>query len=206
MDWSQRGHVLATYDDDVVYCRVVGLGNMNNCAPFQAFSVQLQKQGYREFVLDFSRCEGLDSTFLGILLGIALGSKGRRSNVVVVNASDSICRILSEVGIDRLLQVHKEPTELPKIPLQRLDSLVGGTGGKQRECDRIRMILEAHENLCRIAGANNQDRFGSFLTVLRTELAACDEAENGSSIPPSDNSSQATDSQQPKPEKRSSDV
>ncbi len=170
LDWSQRGHVLATYDDAVVYCRVVGLGNMNNCAPFQTFSCQLQDQGYREFVLDFSRCDGLDSTFLGILLGIAHGGKGRRSKVVVVNASDSIQRILGEVGIDRLVQVHSDPTQLPEIPMQRLDK-VGGAA--QRDCDRIRMILEAHENLCRIDGANNQDRFGSFLAVLRKELADC---------------------------------
>ena len=120
--------------------------------------------------------------------------------MVVVNASESIHRILSEVGIDRLLHVHSEPTQLPKIPLQRLDSL----GGGQQDCDRIRMILEAHENLCRIAGANNQDRFGSFLTVLRKELAAaCGEGDT-STTP---NREQQSPSESPKPaEKRSSDV
>ena len=170
LNWSERGHVLATFDEEVVYCRVVGVGNMNNCAPFQSFSVRLQKQGYREFVLDFSRCDGLDSTFLGILLGIAVGDSRCRAHVVVVNASESVKRILGEVGIDRLVEVHAEAMQLPEIPMQRLDPLPA-EDELRGDQDRIQMILEAHENLCRLAGSNNRDRFGSFLNILRQELA-----------------------------------
>ena len=163
LNWSERGHVLATFDDSIVYCRVVGIGNMNNCAPFQDFSCRLQEQGYHEFVLDLSQCEGLDSTFLGILLGIALGNQGVRCKVVVVNANDSIQRILTEVGIDRLLEVFGEPMQLPHIPMRRLDEVPGN------DSDRITMILQAHENLCRLEGSN-QERFGNFIKILRTEL------------------------------------
>lgn len=173
LNWSEKGHVLATYDDTVVYCRVVGIGNMNNCAPFQDFSARLQEQGYHEFVLDFSQCDGLDSTFLGILLGIALGNQGVRCKVLVVNASESIIRILTEVGIDRLLEVLSEPMQLPRIPMQRLDELP--CDGK----DRINMILEAHENLCRLAGAN-KERFGNFIKILRMELEAADNSDGRS--------------------------
>ena len=160
---SPRGHVLATFDDRVVYCRVVGVGNMNNCGPFQDFSIRLQEQGYREFILDFSSCSGLDSTFLGILLGIALGNNDKRSQVTVVNASDSVRRILFEVGIDRLVSVCAEPMRIPDFRMQRLDELPGP------QQNRIGMILEAHENLCRVAG-RNEERFGTFLQVLRGEL------------------------------------
>ena len=163
MDWSQRGHVLATYDDDVVYCRVVGLGNMNNCAPFQAFSVQLQQQGYREFVLDFSRCEGLDSTFLGIMLGLRLGgAEGEPPQITAVNVSAHVLKVLAEVGIDRLIQVLPDPVALPEIPLKKLE----------RDCseeERLGMILSAHESLCDL-GAENRARFGSFVELLRKEL------------------------------------
>ena len=40
------------------------------------------------------------------------------------------------------------------------------------------MILEAHENLCRLAGSNNRDRFGSFLNILRQELATEQQSED----------------------------
>lgn len=162
-DWSERGHVLATHDQSVVYCRVVGLGNMNNCAPFQSYSQKMREQGYREFVLDFSSCNGLDSTFLGILLGIAIGDRRTPAQVVIVNANNSVRRILGEVGIDRLLNVCGQDVQLPEIPLQRLKE------EKRPKNDRIGMILKAHEDLCEI-DSDNRKRFGRFLEILRSEL------------------------------------
>ncbi len=162
-NWSEKGHVLATCDDSIVYCRVVGYGNMNNCAPFQESSTELQQQGYRQFIVDFSRCEGLDSTFLGILLGMAVGLNDEPSRVMIVNASDAIVKILSEVGIDCLLEVCREKVTLPDVPMQRLEPVERG-----RE-QRAAMILKAHENLCRIR-EENQERFGRFVKILREEL------------------------------------
>ena len=107
-DWNERGHVLATCDGQNVYCRVVGIGNMNNCAPFQDFSMHMQERGYSQFILDFSTCDGLDSTFLGILLGLAVGRGAAPVKVVVLNASESVRRILHEVGIDQLLEVCRD--------------------------------------------------------------------------------------------------
>lgn len=169
-DWSERGHVLATCDKQFVYCRVVGVGNMNNCAAFQTYSQQMRERGYREFILDFSKCEGLDSTFLGILLGIALGDRRTPAHVVVLNANQTILRILGEVGIDRLLEVCPEKVELPEIPLQRLQE-------QQRGRDRIAMILRAHEDLCELDSDNHQ-RFGRFLTALKKELAEQDDDDD----------------------------
>lgn len=165
LNWDERGHVLAACDDNIVYCRVVGLGNMNNCAPFQTFSLRMQEQGYLDFVLDFSTCEGLDSTFLGILLGIVIGDRKKRTSVVIVNANTSVRRILGEVGIDHLLRVCEDAMEIPEVPMQRLSAEETSHEAK------IGMVLEAHENLCRIEG-DNQKRFGDFLTLLRGELDA----------------------------------
>ncbi len=164
-DWMDRGHVLAACDNAVVYCRVIGAGNMNNCAPFQSFSGRMQRSGYHQFILDFSACEALDSTFLGVLLGIILGDRGRRTHVVVVNAPASVLRLLAEVGIDQLLEVCRDPVRLPEIPMLRLE--VQATAPERK----IDMVLEAHENLCRVDGENSR-RFGTFLELLRSELAS----------------------------------
>ena len=104
LDWKVKGHVTATCDDKIVYCRIVGFANMNNCTPFEYFSTRMQEQGYREFVVDFSSCVGIDSTFLGILLGMSVGSDSR-PRVTIVNVVPGVRRIIAEVGIDRLLDV-----------------------------------------------------------------------------------------------------
>ena len=166
LNWGERGHVLATCDDDVVYCRVVGIANMNNSAPFEAFTRKSRERGYREFILDFSGCEGLDSTFMGIVLGLRLG-RDRDSDhlprVTAVNVGPTVLRILSEVGIDRMIEVVTEPVLLPQIPMVRLE----------KDCSedaRLDMILTAHECLIDL-GEENRRRFGSFVALLREELA-----------------------------------
>ena len=164
VDWDKRGHVLASCHQQTVYCRVVGLGNSNNCGPFRDFSDRMQAQGCAHFILDFSSCEGVDSTFLGVLLGIAMSDGPRRPEVVVVNATRPVRRVLGEVGIDHLVQVCRDDVELPDIPLSRLEPT------DATDADRIGMMLTAHENLCRLEG-DNVERFGNFLRLLRAELA-----------------------------------
>ena len=137
---------------------------MNNSAPFEQFSVLMQKRGCHEFILDFSSCDGLDSTFLGILLGMSVGLDDQRSRVVIVNAREGVLRLLGEVGIDRLLEICPENISLPEIPMQRLKTV-----DSDRET-RASMILRAHENLCQVHH-QNRERFGGFIELLREELA-----------------------------------
>ncbi len=166
LNWGERGHVLATCDTDVVYCRVIGIANMNNSAPFEEFTRSTQERGYREFVLDFSSCEALDSTFLGIVLGLKLGRAGgdeRRAQVTAINVSAPVLRVLAEVGIDRLIEILPQPVTLPQIPMRRLE----------RDCseeERLDMILSAHQLLCEL-GEENRERFGAFVALMRDELA-----------------------------------
>lgn len=164
VNWADRGHVRATSDDNVVYCQVVGIANMNNSAPFESYARRQQEGGCNEFILDFSRCEGLDSTFLGIVLGLRLGtsSDGERPQITAVNVSKHVLKILAEVGIDRLIRVAPEPVTPPEVPLVKLE----------RDCseeERLGMILSAHESLCDL-GAENRARFGSFVELLRREM------------------------------------
>jgi hypothetical protein len=144
---------------EVVYSRVVGLGTMNNSVSFKQFLDHLRHKGYRKFVFDLADCEGFDSTFMGILLGLALGE----AKVVLVNAKGHHRKLLGDVGIHRLVQLCDGQVTMPAISLKRLEP---------RPVDqdvRLRLILEAHENLTRL-DRRNQEKFENFLKALRLEL------------------------------------
>ncbi|MFN0060840.1 MAG: STAS domain-containing protein [Planctomycetota bacterium] len=160
---EERGHVLATRDDQVVYFQLVGLNNLNNCTPFEAYSIEMQASGYRKFVLDFSACRGVDSTFVGLLLELARGRDfGRACEVIIINPRDTVLRSLREVGVDRILTVLGNPVAVPGLPLQRLDA------PQPSPRERARTSLRAHESLCRF-DPSNLERFGQFLSMLRAE-------------------------------------
>ncbi|MGA1201959.1 MAG: STAS domain-containing protein [Planctomycetota bacterium] len=164
VNWAERGHVCATNTEDVVYCQVVGAVNMNNSAPFESYARRQQQVGCKEFILDFSLCAGLDSTFLGIVLGLRLGpeSGGDPPRITAVNVSRTVFKTLREVGIDRLIEVRDEPVDPPGVPLTKLE-------GECSEEERLGMILSAHESLCEM-GAENRARFSSFVELLRGEI------------------------------------
>ena len=55
-----------------VHVHVAGRGTFQNGQPLRRYAVEMIGQGARQFVVDLGQCEGMDSTFLGVLAGIGL--------------------------------------------------------------------------------------------------------------------------------------
>ncbi len=174
---SQQGHYLIAASQRSFYVRVVGLATMTNSVHLQEVLQHSRSQGFRRFIFDLGACSGLDSTFMGILLGVAMGENGGPSpgdeegsnggdgpaTVVLVNASSYLAGLLAGVGIDRVVKLHGEPVEFPPVGLQRLVDM------PPDPLRRIRSMVTAHENLVRLGG-QNVIKFASLLDALRREL------------------------------------
>ncbi len=65
---------------DTVIFRVVGLGSVANAGTLWQFAERSLGEGWRRFALDLAECTGLDSTFLGSLVGLSqeIASRERR--------------------------------------------------------------------------------------------------------------------------------
>jgi len=161
---------------DSFYVKVVGLATMTNSAGLQEVLEGACRGGIRRFIFDLEECSGFDSTFMGILLGVALQGDGKNgesngsspdgkvlTSVMLVNATAAHSKLLAGVGIDRLVHLRREPLKLPPVDLKRLED---GTADPQR---RIRSIVYAHENLVRLGGPNIE-KFGAMLEALKREL------------------------------------
>lgn len=151
---------------DAVYVRVHGLGNMNNCMTFKEFIDRMQSEGYRTFVIDLAECRGIDSTFMGILLGL-------RDGLVVVNANPHCRRQMESIGLHRVLKIQDEAATLPPgLELKELPDA---------ECDpvaRLKLIMKAHQDLIAI-DRQNEARFGAFLRDIAKNLHGPDGTGKG---------------------------
>jgi len=65
-----RDYIAVARGADLVVIRVVGRGNMLNAPALSEFAEQQRKAGFARFVFDLERCGGLDSTFMGVMVGI----------------------------------------------------------------------------------------------------------------------------------------
>ena len=64
--------ILVARSGDLGFVKVVCRGAFQNSGCLKSFYQQLMKEGVTRFVVDLEACSYLDSTFLGILLGLGL--------------------------------------------------------------------------------------------------------------------------------------
>ena len=159
----RRNVVMAARAGDSVVLRVSGLGNMKNAVGMWDFTEEMVERGYRRFCLDLALCKGMDSTFMGTLVGLSSRLKELgKGYVAVVNATDSTKELLEIVGADRFLRM-KGDIEIEDIEMEVLPS------GSAPLARRIELVRKAHEELVEI-DKRNEERFGAFLRALTSEL------------------------------------
>jgi anti-anti-sigma regulatory factor len=65
-----RDYIAVARGSDLVVIRVVGSGNMLTAPGLSEFAEEQIKAGFKRFVFDLERCRGLDSTFMGVMVGL----------------------------------------------------------------------------------------------------------------------------------------
>ena len=154
--------------DKIVRIAVRGPGNFTVSPLLKQFGVLAIAEGCTRLVLDLRECSAVDSTFLGVLAGLA--GRGKRQDqwrMDVIRLSEKLRDTLVTLGLDRLMALHATvPADLAGLP--------EGTDGLQplrprpppdRNATRQTMI-EAHESLSELSETNAQ-RFKDVLAFLR---------------------------------------
>src|SRR5437763_1336329 len=136
---AARDYVAVARGSDLVVIRVVGKGNMLNAPGLADFAEEQRLAGFRRFVFDFERCHGLDSTFMGVMVGIhaALASESG-GHPKVESSSDSQRRrpaldepaaLKAAAGDDELVPMS------PQDALKGLEEKFGGKPGAELKAE-----------------------------------------------------------------------
>jgi anti-anti-sigma factor len=173
--------ILVARSADLGFIKVVGRGSFQNSGCLKAFYQQLLKEGVRRFVVDLDACTYLDSTFLGILLGLGLKLKEMGAGLLhILNASPRNLELLRNLGLDRLISI--ENTNNPAGDRVRNGSAALGalSGVKEENLKEMQCqvptraeagptILEAHVNLMEF-DPRNVPKFKDVVEFLREDL------------------------------------
>lgn len=102
--------VLAANKEGVVQIRVVGRATFKISRELREYILQTLDDGVYSVIIDLSECNGMDSTFMGVMAMIGLESKGKAS-VLVVNASEKLRSLLDSIGVSRLVEYTEKDME-----------------------------------------------------------------------------------------------
>jgi anti-anti-sigma regulatory factor len=167
------GHVDVARTKEAVYVRVTGLGNFNNAGPMREYCEKAIEEGLRSVIVDLGPCTGLDSTFMGTLMGfVGFECSGDMVAVTVVNATPPSMRAMNSLGLPKILHVKPEPVHFPEC---KLEALREGWQDKKR---RTLLIRDAHIALMH-HDKENEARFAPFVSALVKEVRELEEHRDG---------------------------
>ena len=165
-------HIQVSTDDVVAYARVIGRGSFKVSGSLKEFGDKIFGHGRSELVVDLRQCVGMDSTFMGVLAGLAFRcKKEQRGKIVLVNLSEKSLKLISTLGLNHLVEYHP----IGKLPVAYVTKLCLDDELAEIDPDclsadeRARMMLASHENLAELS-AENRERFKDVLTYLREEV------------------------------------
>jgi anti-sigma B factor antagonist len=169
--------------EQTAFIKIPGRANCNSSVEFKTLVTELRGRGVDHYVLDLRECVTMDSTFLGVLAGLALRNadgketnlNGRKLNLELLNPNSRISDLLDNLGVVQLFNVlHQEnPCTLLFEPVSQ-----NGPGPTKEEISRN--CLEAHELLMKI-NPENVPKFKEVAQFLAEDLHKMTEEKQRSS-------------------------
>ncbi len=152
---AEGAEYLVKVDGEGASLAVVGRASYLNCRGAGDFFNFLVRKKCKKVSLNFAKCTGMDSTFLGAVAGLALGLRGIGGELTLENLEGNNLRIVRNLGIHRLAKTGNSPAagNAKAIPC-----------GAAAKSD----ILDAHKNLVK-ADPSNAKKFEDVVSYLKRE-------------------------------------
>jgi anti-anti-sigma factor len=174
---NHQDNLTAAFIDQTAVIRVEGRGSFKISPPMKQFIHQVIKaESANRILIDMSDCGGMDSTFMGVLAGLAYHVKDKPGiTFKLINLSEKNQKLLITLGVDRVVDYSLSCTGEEQ-------KLVEGQEGEGQtlepdfsdKLDAAKTTLEAHETLVEI-NPENYDKFKSVLELLQNDVRTLDQ-------------------------------
>ena len=165
------GNLLVAVQATFALVKVTGRATFKLVPSLKRFCMNALDHGCQDIVFDMEECQGMDSTFMGVLAGIAIHPGGAGStHVIVVNLTARTHDMLTTLGLERVLECHEQEDPHPELKSRLAAAL--HLDGLEADDDRtlsLTTMLQAHQHLVDV-DPENMARFRDVLTYLDQEV------------------------------------
>jgi anti-sigma B factor antagonist len=152
--------------------RVKGRGSFKVGPGLKQFGLSAIGSGCKQFILDMNECVGMDSTFMGVLAGLACRLKEEAGGrMVMMNLNAKTLALLETLGLDRIIETYAEGSvseDLKKCLADVVDMSVLDGSTTDRKLT-LETMLTAHEDLVKIS-PDNLPKFKNVMAYLSADL------------------------------------
>ncbi|HQC52360.1 MAG TPA: STAS domain-containing protein [Lentisphaeria bacterium] len=156
--------LLYATQDGVTLFQVIGRGTYKICPSFRKCCEDLlAAKDATGVTIDLSRCESMDSTFMGIMVMLGIKMRGKIP-LLVVNAKPVHRTLLDGIGVSRVWRFVDEP-----VTDMNWHNLAQASAGAIKDMTNLApIILEAHQALIDLDPAN-LPKFKDVVELLKAE-------------------------------------
>ena len=157
--------------NEFTWIRCEGKGSFLQSPALKECAEKRRSKGETRFVIDLENCTGMDSTFMGLLAGLASRVSKDKGSVMIASPGDKNRRSLEDLGLDCLLDI--EPSDASWLGKE--DEIRGklkpfSPNRLPDMNDRSQQVLESHQVLASTS-EENAKRFATVLQVLEKDAA-----------------------------------
>lgn len=169
---NNKNNLTAAYYDRTAVLRIEGRGSFKASPPMKRFIHQaINTESADRILIEMSHCSGMDSTFMGVVAGIACYIKSKPAfSFKLINLSEKNQKLLVTLGVDRVVDYSLSASEEEQEILNQLDgSSQTLKNDMSSKLDTAKTTLEAHQSLVDI-NPDNLSKFKSILEYLRDDV------------------------------------
>lgn len=156
--------ILVAQEGSSSFIKVVGKGSYQNAGLVKTYAERVAHQGVASFVIDLQECPHMDSTFMGVLAGLARQQRERQAPLPrIVHLNPRTTELLTTLGLDRILDLEAPASPAqPSLRPLRSDQPPGKTETAQTMLEAHRHLIDAHQD--------NAAKFQDVVQFLEAKL------------------------------------
>ncbi|MGF1677908.1 MAG: STAS domain-containing protein [Candidatus Methylacidiphilales bacterium] len=144
------------------FIRITGKGSFKNAKLLKSFADTTRQEGVTRFLIDLQDCKHMDSTFMGVLAGLASDQKKAGLEMPqCFNLSVRNRELLETLGLDRVLNLAQAADQSTFK-----DYIALNEQGEPDKRETALTMLEAHQQLIE-ADSRNASKFQDVVKFLR---------------------------------------
>jgi anti-sigma B factor antagonist len=169
---------------DCAFLKVCGRGSFKMGPALKQFaSTAIERHSCARFVFDLRDCCGMDSTFMGVVAGLALRMRReKRGSVAIVNLSPKTQGLVQTLGLDRLIEMAPVDAAAdagagaPGIPGANEAEMAALNTHSSSRLESVQTMLSAHRDLAALS-PENEERFRDVIDYLSQDARDLDGAQ-----------------------------
>lgn len=149
------------------FLKVGGRGSFKMGPALKEFaSTAMERHGCTRFVLDLGDCCGMDSTFMGVVAGLALRLRREKSGeVAMINMTPKTLSLVQTLGLDRLINLVPAAAGATAGAAADAAAMASLDTHSASRLSSVQTMLDAHRELAALS-PENEERFRDVIDYL----------------------------------------